>query len=187
MASTVAFASPLAERAECYLDFARSQNTEEQAQEIVKRGLAKLHRPAGFVRKETLGLRVDFEAFRNLRLTGFSNALAFLARNFYRPSEWEVALRVALPSRGHWERTHGVLARHCPAGGVLFGTVVWSGSPEAQAVVVSSSNRMFETLLCPTLSADTSRPLNAVVSRWTVNEDLVAGYPLIARTIVLRI
>lgn len=187
----------LLQRSEQYLESVRFQSAglsphdremaEKRARAVVRRGLAKLQRPAGSTQGEILGLRIDFDAFRNLRQTGSSGALAFLARNFYRPSERDVALRIALPFRGLWDRTHGVLARHCPIGGLLFRTVVGLGSSETWAVLVSSSNRLFEILLCRSLTTDAFRLFDPVVSRRIADADLVTGFPLIARTIVLRI
>lgn len=115
-------------------------------------------------------------------------AVAFLNANFHQPSEGEIALRVALPSRFHWERVHGVLAKHYPFGGFFFGGAGGSGIVGIAAPVSPSTSRIGNKITsddrpCTVdfLSFDRS------VSRFHGNENLLIGFPAIAQTIVLRI
>lgn len=196
----------LAERSQKYLESVRNRSAElpaerrilleRRAQNVVNTGLAKLKRPSSLIQKGKSS-PVDlltvcealqkFDAWQNN--SSFEKTVAFLNSRFYRPSEWEVAVRVALPARFQWERQFGVLAAHVPFTGTAFDFFGFGPSGRADMIVASSSPRDGKTwaqiLGRNSLSVEV-RPVDIDLPRFSENVDLLSGFPLIVGTIVLR-
>lgn len=165
-----------------------------QARYTVAKGFAKLNRPADLVRKKGStstdpGAISDF--FR--QIGGFPNHFAvaeFLALNFHQPSELEIAVRAAVPSRYQWEKRFGILAAHRPNSGSELDFSGWVSFGCCEMIVGSFPSRDVKTLAMllgrSILSVSPNRPDDGIF-RLLKDDNLLSGFPLIAQTVVLRI
>lgn len=202
----VDFDRQLFKRSQQYLDSIKNRaaalpverqiKLERQAQGLVEKGLAKLSRPSFLVRKETFSPvdpKVLDQAFQKLGdgqpHRSLLKAAVFLNSRFYRPSELEVSVRVALPSRFYWERQFGVLAVHFPFSQSivdLFG-FVWPGCRDMMSVSSSPHGaKMWSLFLGYGEFPACFHAVDSKLPDFPVDENLLSGFPLIAQTVVLR-
>lgn len=196
------FDTQLHERLKKYLDSVRTRvsgfspeyrdKVEKQVQSVVRKGFLRLEKTAELSRKERFAPVNLAETALALRRLGslhanrsLSDAQLFLCQNFRQPTERDIIVYTALPSRCHWERIHGVLAQNFPFGGVFFG-MVGPGTPHSAAIIPNSSGRTVVTKLdCQSISL---KPFyfNIDSVRFDQSDNLLIGFPSIAQTIVLR-
>lgn len=193
----------LIERAEKYFDSICARNDvfmnvdrkkmENRALHVIKKGLARFHRggnPAygemfqSFDREKTVAALARLG--RPHAGAGLSGAFAFLSMDLRQPAERDVAICVAFPSRFDRQRMHGVLNRHCPSGMVIYG-VGGLGTSGAAMAVFHASSTFFKQCPDRKMVSSASFGFDSDASLGVSNEPVPTGFPLIARTIVLRI
>lgn len=166
-----------------------------QAQNVVEKGLAKLEQPSRLVRKQaqrpTLPKTlVRKENGRNTFSLSSMKVVEFLQLNFHEPSELEVAVRVALPSRFQWERRFGVLTANGPFSGTIFGFYGFGG-PGAPDLIAPPTlprhGKSLAILLGRNALTLFSGRTDSGFSHLAEDAFFLSGFPRIAQTIVLRI
>lgn len=197
------FDKQLSERAEQYLRSVHAKavdsfpeslgKTDQKARDVVLRGLANLNRPSRLAAKRRLAPANLEQAVRSLQKTDsllsnrdLSAILSFLGQRFRQPTEWEVAVRVALPSRFAWEKVHGILTRHCPFGNRLLGNLAIETLHSAVIVSTSSYGTFDLSVLRASASGVFSLRIGIASVSFSQRSDILFGFPLIAQTIVLR-
>lgn len=203
-----AFRRQLTERSQVYLESIRKRAAElppEQrirmvmrAQNVVNKGLAEFQRPSGLLQKPGVD-PIDPETVRDAfrKIDGSRNkpelrkALAFLDTDFHQPSELDVALNVAVPPRFSRERRQVTLitANH-PFSRSMFGFSGFAIPGSCDMITPSVSPRDAKTM-ARVLGLHFVSPFfegtNISWSRLFEDQNLLAGFPQIARTVVLRI
>ncbi|MDR3197405.1 MAG: hypothetical protein LBU34_05995 [Planctomycetaceae bacterium] len=189
------FQQQLLERSQKYLDSIQNQSAnlspelqekfKRHAQNTVVKGLAKLNHSAKLAHKQAGA--VDLTVVANaVQKTGKHHALkvaAFLSRDFYRATELEVAVRVALPT---WDYRHfGRLT--AKNSGIVFGLLNYD-SANCTAIVVPASPRNSKTFAkTPGQSVlASSIQTKSFSHRFTDNNDILPGFTLIAQTVIRR-
>lgn len=170
------------------------ERIERQARYAVAKGFARLSRPADLVRKKSLA-SIDPETLSDFfrEIGGFqkhSSVAGFLALNFHRPTELEIVVRAAVPSRYHWEKRFGILADHRPGSGPGLDLSTWVSLGCCEMIVGPFPSRTGKTLAMllgqNILSVSSDRQDDDYI-RLLTDDNLLSGFPLIAQTVVLRI
>lgn len=170
---------------------------EKQTQQILDKGFSKIDNPSKLIRKQRFAAAdtdVIAEFFRRSNdwhsRCSTMKVAGFLASNFYQPSEWDVAVRTALPARYQWERRFGVLAAHSPFAGSVFDFFGFTALGGREMIVTPSSPRDHKTLTLlfgQTLLLTLFDPCDNNDFHRIDDENLLSGFCQIAQTIVLRI
>jgi hypothetical protein len=185
----------LLDRSQQYLDSIRSRSIEltpdlrekieSQAKIAVNKGLAKLNRPAELVQKqaESADDAVLSEAMQKAERIPAQNTAEFLSRGFHRPTELEVAVRVALPY-WNWLQQFGMFLARNPVTGSLFGSFGLD-SASCNAVIVPTPPRNVKTFT--PIPGQLSLSTTAMIGiRRFADDNLLTGFTLIAQTVIRR-
>lgn len=168
------------------------QQIDRQTRQIVLKGYAKIGRPSRLMQKRSFDatdLKQTVQTLKQIVPSGSNPALLtsliFLGQNFSQPTDWEVAVRAALPASYCRERIHGILSRHNPLGGLDFG-LIGLGSACSMAIVRTASEKSFDLISLFKAVSDELRCIQPDRYHVVQSDNLLCGYPLIAQTIVLR-
>jgi hypothetical protein len=188
------FQQQLLERSQKYLISIRQRSTdlspEVQAklklhtQNTVNKGLANLNCPAKLIQKRTASanLTILSDAIRKIDQRVAFKVAEFLSHEFCCVTEWDVAVRVALPFWNYWRNS-----RFTVNNSNLLWRLFGSDDSNHTAVVVSVFPRDHKVLADifgqPIVVSDIA--MNSVFYR-IENDDFLSGFALIAQTIIQR-
>jgi hypothetical protein len=185
------FQQQLLERSQKYLDSIRQRSADLSpevqaklklhAQDTVNKGLANLNCPAKLVQKRTVSanMMILSNAIRKIDQRIVFKVTEFLSHEFCCVTEWDVAVRVALPFWNYWRNSRFT---------VNNSTTLWSlfGSDDSNytAVVVSVFHKTLADIFGqPIVASDIA--MNSVFHR-IKNDDFLSGFTPIAQTIIQR-
>lgn len=165
---------------------------DKKAQMVVLKGFAKLNNLSGLVRKQKFVSTTPEQIARSLQATDlphvkkrFSRVFAFLAQNLQQPTEWDVIVCKAFPSYFHWERVHGVLARHYPFGKMSFGRI-GRGNVHSAIIISTYFGKSFDITFFKEPVSDIFSFVESATVCFFRNNNILIGFPLIAQTIILK-